>query len=314
MSRSSTTPDRTNTAARAGGEGVVSAEPTVAILVFTEKAGTPLFYDKGLTRWRKPIGKRLDLTWFELTTLLVRKITTCDLARFPDIEIAKRANGGWAAGAYRGNHRNGGAFVETQIMTFDADAGGSVERLRQILDGVRALIHSTAKSNTDDPRARIVIMLAAPCRSLADYRRAHARIGTWLESQIPGLKIDPAATDGPRLCFFPMHRPETALSMAVTGGGPLDLTPFLRAPTAKPATPNRSPKVMGNGYSGAALRRERDAVASGHETMRRAAWALSRPELGLTANDVRGALLPNYHDTRDGEALIRGAFEKRGRL
>ncbi len=115
-----------------------------------------------------------------------------------------------------------------------------------------------------------------------------------------------------------MHQPDVRPQVAVTSGGPLDLGPFLRTSTPKPAPPKRTSRTVGNGYKDAALKRERDAVASApegtrHETMMRASYALARPVLGLCIDEVRAALLPVYHDPRDGEALIQGAFQKRGR-
>lgn len=296
-------------------------EPMLPLLLFSEHLGTPLFVDDRLVYWRDPqIGRRFDWTWYELAVFL-RKSVACNLVRYPDPNVAKRARGGWVGGEYTNHHRHGKCFAKTWLMTFDADDGADVERLRQVLRGIRSIVHTTCKHSLTEPRARVVIMLASPCTSIEDFKRAHTAIRSWLRSQIPGLVIDEGAKDGPRLNFFPMHRPDVTPRFEVTYGKPLDLSRFLSAPkpeaTTKP-TPNKTRKTKDGGYAAAALRRAREklgAAAEGerHTTLTKEAWSLARPELDLGIEDIEDALLAVYHDEHDGRRTIRDQFEARRR-
>jgi hypothetical protein len=316
---SSTTPNRTNTAEAIGAVVAPAAtvdEPKLPILVFTKRAGTPLFDDSLDWLPRRHVGRSVNLTWFELVTLLYRSISPCDPSRFPDLDIAKRGAGAWAAGLYRGNHRHGSTFISTSIMTFDADKGGDVGRLVDVLERSRVIVHSTCKYRPEEPRARIILMLAAPCSSIGLYKLAHARIRDWLQSKIAGLVIDRAASDGPRLNFFPMYQPGVDPRFAVTSGKPLDLTTLGAARPPRRTTAPRATMKPGQSYAAAALRRARNAVCAAsdgarHTTLTKEAWSLARPELELAVEDVEAVLLPVYHDEADGKRTVRDQFRAR---
>ncbi len=263
--------------------------------------------DGDLSRFAsRHIGIACGMRWPEFRGYLSRGVPGHP-AKYPDPDIAKRAEGGWTGGLYREGWRHHTAFVHTQLLTIDIDAHGEIERAAEAFAPFRKAIHSTYKSSPDAPRCRVVLQLAKPCTDLRTYKRAHGalreRLSSWgyirpdRAHKIKG-DIDEGASDATRLSYAPMYQPGRAFAFLATDGELLDVDriPEPPKPPPRPVSPTireRNP----DRYREAALRRAEQEIRSAlegqrHETLFREAAALARPDLGLSDAEIWGALEP----------------------
>lgn len=253
------------------------------------------------------IGIACRMRWPEIVGYLSRGVAG-DPWKYRDPQIAKAAEGGWAGGLYRDNWRETSAFIHTHIMTIDIDGHGEVRRAASALAPFCKAIHSTYKSTPEAPRCRVVLLLSEPCADRLAYKRAHAAMREQLyawgyvrpdkRSRVEG-DIDEGASDVTRLNYAPMFHPSRSFDFLATGGEPLDIA---RIPQAPPPPPRVAPVVReqhADAYREGALRRAEDEVRTALEGQRHAclfreAASLARPALGLTDDEVYGALLPAF--------------------
>jgi hypothetical protein len=269
--------------------------------------GWRLHPDGDLSRFAaKHVGIACQMRWSEICGYLSRG-TMCDPGKYPDLEIAKRQEGGWAGGLYRGGWRHHSAFVHTQLLTIDVDAHGEIERAAEALAPFRKAMHSTFKSAPDAPRCRVVLLLAEPCTDLRLYKRAHAAVRERLYSwgyirpdKVRGIKgdIDEGASDATRLSYAPMYQPGREFRFLATEGEPIDVR-RIPEPPAPPPRPLVSTTREHNPdrYREAALRRAEEEVRSAlegqrHESLFKQAASLARPELALPDGEIWSALEP----------------------
>ncbi len=275
-------------------------------------------------QWRNAaqIGKRChQLTWSGLVRFLSRS-RAADIARFPDLNVAKRARGGWAGGRYRGNHRDTSALIDTNVIVFDIDGGGDVGRIASFFAEYRKVVHSTLKSTPAAPRCRVVLQLKSACAAPLTYKRAHKVVQEKLKGA--GFDVDAGASEAVRLNFLPMHQPGLEPRFVETDGELFDLdgwaahAPDVRlTPTAK--TNPTAGGSRGERYKDAALRGAYRAVAEAakgerHSVFFKEAASLARPALGATDAEITDTLLPVYlrvSDDTDEEArrILRDALD-----
>jgi hypothetical protein len=203
-------------------------------------------------------------------------------------------------------------------ITFDIDGGGDVDRASEAFAAFRKIVHSTYKSTSEAPRCRVVLPLAAACTSLRDYERAHGVVRKELTQR--GFIVDEGAKDISRLNYAPMVYPGRAFAFRSSTGAAFDIDKFSAAapPPPKPKPPPK-PEHR-NAYIQAALRRSSNAlfaanVGDRHHLLSKEAFTLSRPELGLSLDEVRGAVLEAFvarageSRRREAERTIADAFK-----
>ncbi len=250
------------------------------------------------------IGISCQMRWSEFCGYLSRGVLG-DPAKYPDPEIAKRQEGGWAGGLYRDSWREHTAFVHTELLTIDIDAHGEIERAAEAFAPFRKAIHSTYKSSPDAPRCRVVLQLAKPCTDLQTYKRAHAALRERLYSwgyirpdrahKIKG-DIDEGASDGTRLSYAPMYQPGRVFGFLATDGALLDIEQIPEPPKPAPRPVSTTARDRNpDKYREGALRRAESEVRSSlegqrHESLFKEAASLARPQLGLTDTDIWSAL------------------------
>ncbi|MGD0680036.1 MAG: hypothetical protein ABSC94_32025 [Polyangiaceae bacterium] len=255
----------------------------------------------------KHVGIPCQMRWSEIVGYLSRGVAG-NPTKYPDPQIAKAAEGGWAAGLYRDNWRESNAFIRTQLMTIDIDGHGEVRRAASALARFCKAIHSTYKSTPEAPRCRVVLLLSKPCIDRLAYKRAHAamreQLYTWgyaradKRARVEG-DIDEGASDVTRLNYAPMFHPSRSFEFLATGGAPLDLSriPLAPSPLRRAVLAPRSKNP--DAYREGALQRAEHEVRTALEGQRhgrlfREAASLARPALGLKDADIYAALLPAF--------------------
>jgi hypothetical protein len=250
------------------------------------------------------VGVPCKMPWAEFCGYLSRGVAG-DPAKYPDPEIAKRAEGGWAGGLYREGWRHHTAFVHTQLLTIDVDGHGDVDRAAAAFAPFVTAIHSTYKSNAEAPRCRVVMLLSEPCTDLREYKRAHRamceslyRVGYVRPDKVARVKgdIDEGASDATRLSYAPMHHHAREFRFASTAGAPLEIA-RIPLPTPRKIAPIVPRERNADRYREGALRRAEAEVRSAlegqrHEVLFKEAAALARPELGLSEGEILSALFP----------------------
>jgi hypothetical protein len=285
------------------GECACASEGAIDVLALPSWRLHP---DGDLSRFAvRHIGIACRMLWPELCGYLSRAVAG-DPERYADADIAKRQEGGYVGGLYRGNWRHTDAFVRTQILTMDIDGHGEIERAAEAFAPFRKAIHSTYKSKPEAPRCRVVLQLARPCTSLAKYRAAHAalreRLYSWgyiradKAQRIAG-DLDRGASDATRLNYGPMYRPPYAPAFLATDGELLDIdrvpAPAKAQLSLVPSTRERNPDKYREGALRGAEAEMRSAMdGQRHETLYKEAASLSRAELGLSDEEIASVLGP----------------------
>lgn len=248
---------------------------------------------------RKPqTGSPVTMTWPELADYLSR----------PSIGDAKGDAGGYSPALYRENIRRKANLVHIWALIVDIDGNGDVDRIADELARYDAITHETFSSTNDDPRCRLLIRLAEPI-DWETYERAHGIVRAILKREASAI-TDDGAKDASRLSYAPVRREGSGYRFRLTSGKPLDARRLI---AAQPPPPPRPTVVVqpqhADAYRRGAMRRAAQAISSAaegarHETLNREAYALAR--LGLSVDEIRGALLPSavaaMGDARRGEA------------
>lgn len=108
--------------------------------------------------------------------------------------------------------------VSVGVLACDLDDGTPPDQVRQWLDGLEFLIHSTFSHSDEQPRLRAVIQLVEPIPA-ADYDQVWRQVNR----ELFGGHLDPSTRDSSRMSYWPSRPPGGASPVVVHGRGePLD--------------------------------------------------------------------------------------------
>lgn len=221
----------------------------------------------------------------------------CEWLALERVASCKAEHGAWTPALFIDNHKTKERLVHACALLIDVDEGGDVDRLAAVLVGHRALVHGTYSSTPEAPRARIVMPLVAPVDARADehlWQVVVAHLGS------RDVQVDLGTSDAGRLGYLPAHHPDRpAVRFVRVEGEALDADRILAAqpPIREPAAPKTVAPEHRDAYVRAAIRGCSEDLGSAsvgdrHHTLLRAAWSLSRPDLGLSESEIESALLP----------------------
>ncbi|MBX3205498.1 MAG: AAA family ATPase [Labilithrix sp.] len=167
----------------------------------------------------KPHGQREVFTWPELATFLATPGPKPTDPKEPKLS-------GWSPATFTNDWRNKSNVETVTALGLDHDKGGlSLEALREIYEGKRALAHNTRRATPEAQRWRVVVAVSRPM-TLDEHAIVwrHARDG--LAER--GVIIDEQTKDPSRFWFVPCVPVEGPFVSESLEGEPLDVDAILR--------------------------------------------------------------------------------------
>ena len=103
----------------------------------------------------------------------------------------------------QGRYRRAARYVDAvSCLVLDLDQGEPLKRAKTLIDGRRAILHTSWSHRPDFPKGRIVFPLAEPV-PVAKWADVWTAAETWARGV--ELTIDPATKDASRLYFLPAY-------------------------------------------------------------------------------------------------------------
>lgn len=217
-----------------------------------------------------------------------------------DLDLAKRARGGWVACKLTEGRRLTSSFEWTSLMGFDLDKTG-LANASWAFAPFRKIIHGTYKSSDAKPRCRVILLLKEVCTDIGTFKRAHQALRAELvRSRGLPADDDPAGSDPHRLWYFPVIQPGSDYEFEATGGELVDVTAWAaRNPPVERKKRTNVPTDAAAALTWAGIKQASASEGTRHHTaFASAAWLA---ELNATDDEIEAALLPYAPDGRERE-------------
>jgi hypothetical protein len=103
----------------------------------------------------------------------------------------------------QGRHRRAARYVESvSCLVMDFDRGEPLKRAKPLIEGRRAILHTSWSHTREKPKGRLVFPLAEPAPA---SRWADVWLAAEAWAKTASLTMDPAAKDASRLYFLPAY-------------------------------------------------------------------------------------------------------------
>ncbi len=149
----------------------------------------------------------------------------------------KRDLGLWSPASFREGYRNKDNVESVCLLTLDVDEDPvpSSAQLRDVLDGLQAVAHSSSSATRLFPRWRVGIALSRPVTG-EEYKK----IWSTFTSALP-FKVGQQAKDPARAWYLPRQGPDDYYELFETSGTAIDVDYLLDQAPAPPPLPDRAP-------------------------------------------------------------------------
>ncbi len=275
-----------------------------------------LYLSDHQTRLRPQTGTPCELSWEQFAGWLAEPVWGSD----------KTEAGGYSPAKYKDDTRHLNKLVHIGALVFDIDVGGEVDRVAKAMEDYSCVVHETFSSTEAYRRCRLLVEIEQPIDGFI-YTAVHKKFRQTLVSR--HVHADEHATDASRLSYFPVRRKDSGYQFAVTKGKQLDARTMGRevayvvgkhvditnAGTTRPhATATK--QYIESAIASARFNIEQANEGSRHATLLKESLSLSRPELGLSLEQVEDALFDTAllrmgtHRTHEIRAAIQSGFAK----
>lgn len=188
--------------------------------LFVEPSGPPAASVE-VTRWHgltNPRGHREAFAWSELAAFLTRPAPKPANPQEPNLA-------GWSPATFADDRRAKGGVESVTALGLDHDKGGlSLEALRELYEGKRAIVHNTRRATLEAQRWRVIVAVSRPM-TLAEHaivwRHARDRLAEL------GVIIDEQTKDPSRFWFVPCVPADGRFVAESLEGEPLDVDAIL---------------------------------------------------------------------------------------
>ena len=269
------------------------------------------------THCKPQAGTWCELEWADFATWLSKPICS----------VEKTGHGGYSPARYRDNIRHLDKLEKIWALVIDVDVEGDTDKVAAAVAAHSCIIHETFTSTPSQPRCRLLVQLAQPTDART-YAAAHQQFLKDLRKN--HVHADEKATDASRLSYCPVRPPGSPYKFRVTQGAPLEIKKLAEAvwmggttsahhvkhPDQKSSTAQVSRQYVESAVASAIHNIETAHEGSRHATLIREALSLSRPELGMSFEDIERHLFSTalqrmgVNRTHEIQAAIRSGFEK----
>lgn len=242
----------------------------------------------GVTWWSKlhdPRGDRHDIkSWPELREWLGRPAERPRNVEKPDLA-------GWSPAIFRGDERAKANVEHVTALGLDVDKGDvPLERLREVLAGWSAIVHSTRRYTPSSPRWRVVVAVTR-----AMLPEEHAAVWSFARAHFAdaGITLDESTKDPSRFWYMPCEPQEGDFVVEELAGNELDVDQLVRweaerAPQlamVPPASASRTPRYGAAALEDACRRVASASNGSRNSTLNDQAFAIARLVAGGLIDD-----------------------------